>query len=321
METHSFISSSKRPGVHKILLFIFSACLVFLVGDYCFGYITDWILCSSDFRFARLYSGRLQGDVIVLGNSRAVNGFYTPRISKLTNDRWVNLGYNGMGPSLVEVLLLDYLDRYPAPRAVILEVSNIMQGDASIRDCRLFARKSPRFAVIDQKVNSEIGFLAAHVNTFAANGEMLMRCMYYLMYCDQDWVNEGRIVLEQAASLSEKEGRRLEGAVLPESLRITKRMIKELHQRGIPTWCVVTPYLLNEKDRIHAQSWLNQVKEADDVGVHYVNWVENITNPQLYADPSHLNRQGAISFADVVACAYLEHTRLTSQGKQNGQLE
>lgn len=284
----------------KSLIFIAVACSVFYLGDVVFGWMVDGIMQRSEFRFARLYTGRLQGDVIVLGNSRAVNGFCAPRLTELTSVRWVNLGYNGMAPPLVEAIMLDYIDRYPAPRAVVLEVSNIMQGNDSIRESRLFADKSKRLAELDVRENGWMGFIAAHLRTFAANGEMLLRCLYYVGRSDQTWVNEGQLALKDAERLRIEAGRRLEGAIVPGSVVAYKRLIHELRQRNIPVLCVVTPYLLTEKDQRYAQTWLDMLRDTEDNGVRYINLVNAIKEPNMYADPSHLNSAGSLAFTEIL---------------------
>ena len=85
------------------------------------------------------------------------------------------------------------------------------------------------------------------------------------------------------------------------SLEATRRLVQALRGRGIEVWCVVTPYLLNERDRWHAQAWLDAVCDGEDDGVHVVNLVGAIGDPHLYADPSHLNRAGSLAFAEILA--------------------
>lgn len=284
--------------MRKGLTFIVAAVLAFVLGDAVFGFLVDGVLRRSEFRFARLYTGRLQGDVMVFGNSRAVNGFCVSKLSELTGAKWVNLGYNGLGPSLVEAFILDYLDRYPAPRTIVLEVSNLTQGADSIRDCRLFVDKSRRLAALDRRENGYFAFLAAHIRTLSVNGELLMRCIYYLRKSDQAWVNNGRLDAKQADRLRLQAGKALDGAVRMEGVRTYRKLIRELRARGISVWCVVTPYFLTVEDQRHAQEWLNLVKEPDVEGVRYYNFVNRISDPNLFADPSHLNCAGSIQFAN-----------------------
>jgi hypothetical protein len=204
-----------------------------------------------------------------------------------------------MGPALVEALALDYMERYPAPSAVVLEISNIMQGTDSIRDCRLFVSRSKRLSDIDKQVNGSLSVWSSYCQAFAANGEMLMRCFYYMGRSDQTWVNEGKLDEKNSARLRLEAGRRLEGAVIPESVTATKRLIVELQRRNISVWCIVTPYLLTKEDQRHAQMWLEALRDAGG-GVRFVNMVDGITDPKMFADPSHLNTAGSHAFTDLL---------------------
>jgi hypothetical protein len=284
--------------MRKVLAFLLVACAAFAVGDRAFGWLADRILRHSGFRFARLYKGRPQADVVVFGNSRAVNGFYTPRLAERTGQRWLNLGYNGMDAALIEAVALDYLDRCAPPRAVVLEVSNIASADGSVRDCRLFAAYSRRLAVLDRRTSGAVGRAAPHLRTLAANGETLMRCAFYLGRDDQHWVNEGQLDPAQADRLRQEAGRRMEIEPLPESVACYARVIAALRRRGVPVYCVVTPYLLPPGEQARTQGWLDALRASVDEGVHLVNLVGGVSEPRLFADPSHLNRAGSLVLAD-----------------------
>jgi hypothetical protein len=290
----------------KALLFIAIVLLVVAAGDGLFGVVLKGVYSCTSARFARLYTYRLDASVIVLGNSRAVNGFFTPQLTQASvRLKWMNLGYNGVGPILVEALLDDYLERYPKPRLVVFEVSNLLQRSGAIRDLRLFAPLSPRLAAIDREVSGFSGWLASYSHAFAANGEMVLRCLYYVSHDDQMWVNEGQISRETMDVAMREHGLSLRASVSPESFEAYARMFRRLKELGIPCCCVVTPYLLSGDDRVVLQTWLDRIRELGASEVHCINLSDSIVDPSFYADPAHLNRKGAEAFSEVLLRAML----------------
>ena len=183
----------------KILNFLIAIACAFILFDFLIGLMTSVFISKSGFRFARLYSGtQINADIVVVGNSRAVNSFNVPEISKRMRKYWYNLGYNGMGPRMVEAVLLDYLDLNKKPDLVIFEVSNLWQDINPIRDLRVFAKYSSRLRELDMCNDGFNAGLAACSHAFSCNGEMLFRIINYVDRDDQNWVNSGRMNAEYA---------------------------------------------------------------------------------------------------------------------------
>jgi hypothetical protein len=284
----------------KLLVVSLVSLLTFLLLDKVVHGIASYVINNSEFRFAKLYSSRLNGDFIVFGNSRAVNGFFVPRLSELTGMAWVNAGYNGLGPELVEALVLDMLDRGSAPRAIVLEVSNLTQGNEGIRDLRLFRMRSPRLGSIDAQESGVVGYMASWFASVASNGEALLRCVYHMRRSDQAWVNGGKLDPASAETMKEEAGLRLLGDPTLRGVEATVRLVKYLRARDIEVWCVISPYLLNEGDRAFADRWLSEIRARTDQGTHFVNLVDAVLEPRMYADPLHLNAEGALCAAELL---------------------
>ena len=63
----------------KISIFLLCAVGSVVLLDLAIGWIANGVASKSGFRFARLYvASPINADVVVVGNSRAVNSFYAP---------------------------------------------------------------------------------------------------------------------------------------------------------------------------------------------------------------------------------------------------
>src|SRR6267378_4905378 len=121
MRADQFVAVAARLGILALLV---------LGGDRWLASGLDREIAGSRFRFSLVQRGGLTAKVLVLGDSRAVNGFYAPKMEHLTGVSVLNLGYNGMSMLIEEAVLRDYLTRNAAPALLVLEVTNVQDEQA-----------------------------------------------------------------------------------------------------------------------------------------------------------------------------------------------
>ncbi len=281
----------------KLLSFLIAVAGAFILLDFLIGVMMSLFIGMSGFRFARLYSGtQINADVVVVGNSRAVNSFYVPAISKLTRKHWYNLGYNGMGPRMIEAVLLDYLDLNKKPDLVVIEVSNLWQDINPIRDLRLFAQYSPRLRDLDMCNDGFNAGLAAYSHAFSCNGEMFLRIMNYIGRDDQGWVNSGRMNAAHAENAIQVASRSIKEFVNSNNIETYRRIFGELRKRGVRYRCVIGPYLIDDVAHSRLISAVNSCVSSGGVIDHSML----IKDYNLYADPLHLNKDGSLEYAKLL---------------------
>src|SRR3954463_6646537 len=123
----------------KFLLAALLLSCVVLAGDRLGSALLRRLLLESQARFARLYHGGISADILVVGDSRAVNAVNPAAAHNVTGQTVFNLGYNGMSTSIAEALVADYLDHNPAPKLVLMEVTSLGQPPALINELKTFA--------------------------------------------------------------------------------------------------------------------------------------------------------------------------------------
>ncbi len=274
------------------------ALLALLVGagDRFFAWGFARVLARSQFRFSLLQRGGQAARVIVLGDSRAVNGFYAPELARLLDAPVLNLGYNGMSTRIGEAVLRDYLARNAPPRLLVLEITNVNEEDYALADLRSYWNGCP-----------ELGRLAAGVfpvqhaatrlsHLYSLNGEMPLRALYYLRRSDQDWVNRYRIEPGLIAATRAAPGFSL--TAREENLAALGRTVRLARSAGIDVRLVATPYLPDYFVRItNWTTWIACIHRAAGGGERIWDYTGADDNPDHFADRVHLNDLGAPAFA------------------------
>jgi hypothetical protein len=172
-----------------------------LVCDRLVASAAEAVVARSELRFSRAYAGGRAAEVLVLGNSRAVNAFYAPAIAERTKREVFHLGYNGMSMRVAEVLFDDYLARNEAPAFLLIEVTNLGVGDSLATLLLPYVDESPGLAALLGEVAPKVAVAQSLAHSFRYNGELFLRALYYLGRSDQAWINGGRIGARRVEAL------------------------------------------------------------------------------------------------------------------------
>jgi hypothetical protein len=282
------MSTSTRSA----LKFLAVSLLLTFLGDRFFAMGLERLALRSQFRFAKLYARSAQTDVLILGSSRGVNGFYAPAMKEALGVGVFNLAYNGMSAEVADLLFRDYLERNPAPRQLLVEVTNIGAQDDLASELRLYRRLSERVRALDHQKYPEFAVASDFVHLLKFNNEFFLRSLYYLNRSDQNWINRRTItpeLLEYARKLPPSEIR-----AFPASVEALGRTVRLARERGMEVTLVVSPYLLDFGSRIsNLDSWLAKVREVAGSDVRVADYSRALPDTSHFADTHHLNERGS----------------------------
>jgi hypothetical protein len=88
----------------RVCLHVIAIACAFFVLDRASGFVLQKLVNESGLRFSKLYQGGQNADIVVLGNSRAVNAIFVPELEKQINHSVFHLGYNGMSTEICEAI-------------------------------------------------------------------------------------------------------------------------------------------------------------------------------------------------------------------------
>lgn len=245
---------------------------------------------NSQFRYSRMYTGRGEADIVLLGNSRGLN-FYQPFIEKQSGKSTLNLSYNAMPVNIGMALLKDYLDLYEAPEHLIVDVTFLdRENDELVRDFRVYGQFSDRLdsilAVRDPSIYGGTKF--SHLTKYG--GEVAQRMLFYYSKVDTNWIVDRVISRQVAEASADLEPYRNDYNL--NRIRQLAEVAKSFEAAGTKVHFVINPYYPAFKKSItNLDSLSNDVRKL--TGISVLDYSGSISGDENFGDYQHLNKAGA----------------------------
>jgi hypothetical protein len=147
------------------------------------------MVLKSSFRYSQLYSGRVNSDALVLGNSRGTCSIDIPALQASTSKRWFNLSYNGLGAEELLELFRDQLRLGAKPKLLLVEAS-CLGGDAALPNLISFWQYSPGLKAQASSKSPYTVDATKLTHLYQYNSEMTYRALYGLLREDQNYRNK-----------------------------------------------------------------------------------------------------------------------------------
>jgi hypothetical protein len=278
--------------------------VAWFVGDRFLGYALDRLLMCSQLRFAKVYGDVEPAAVLLLGDSRAVNTFHAPTLSEAMKARVYSLAYNGCSADVAAVLLADWLERHPAPRVVVVEVTCTLRDASLLKSLKLFAGRSERLRVALEAEYPFVGNACEASHLYRFNTELFLRAMYYLRQSDQGWINRYQIApgLIQESQDQNASAVRL-GRPRPAAVDGLRQIGILCAQKGITARYVIGPYMPLFRDRIiDLDAFRHELEQV--LGIKIDDFSRAVPDVACFADNVHMNLDGSAELA----------TRLIAEG-------
>ncbi|MGH9887304.1 MAG: hypothetical protein ACREBE_17380 [bacterium] len=282
-----------------VLRLLALAALVF-VGDRLLAWAGSSALRSSELRFSVAARGAIATDVLVLGDSRAVNSFWPPELKRASHLSAFSLAFNGMSALTAEALLRDELARNPAPRVIVLEVTCVRDNHDLVKALAPYWSTSPSLDALARAQFPRSHAAAGVSHLFALNGEIFLRGLRYLDQSDQDWVNRFAMTPEILAAA--RATAPFELVAREENLVALGRMVALAREHGAELRLVIAPYL--PEFIAHATNWdpfVAEIQQAAGASERIWDYGHADPDPAHFADRLHLNASGAVPFIERLA--------------------
>lgn len=285
--------------IKGLLVFLAIVAAVFFLLDRSMARGLQELLKQSDFRFSRLYQGNSKADVLVLGNSRAVNAFYAPEMEKVLGKEVFQLSYNGMSMEVAELLFRDYLEHNEAPDLLLLEITNLHVTNELLKDLKLYYGMSRRLRNSMAEETPILKMACDLTHLYRFNGELFLRTLFYFKKSDQSWINSGRIDPDFAASYEIPQSEKAVNLfpVNGSNWQSLLAMIEECKKEHISIVLVVSPYLPAHRLGLEEyQSNLEAMKSVLPEGIILIDGSLALKDHQDFADAIHINKDGGEEF-------------------------
>lgn len=276
----------------KHLLWIIGFLLFVLLGDRLGAYAADQVVQNSRFRYSRLYGGRTEADLLLVGNSRGLC-LYEPYIQSRSGLLPFNISYNGLPADAAAALMADYLDRYPNTRLIVMDITLAdRENDALLAGFQCYSRYSPRLNELLRHKTPENWIGGQVSRLFRYNHEIFQRAVYYRNRPDTDWLLD-RVIKPELQAIAQTESYAL--TVQPYLVAQLAKAVKDARARGLTVRLVVAPYYPGFQVK-NLNSFKQAVEAACGLPVH--DYRNALTQPELFGDFMHPNKAGAEQFIE-----------------------
>lgn len=283
----------KKPALFLIALVVGA-----ILADRLASVAFNQLLLRSDFRVSRLYRGDARGDLLVLGNSRAIHMLDVPDINRLACRDTFSLALNGLDTETEDVLVSDYLGRNPPPRVALVEISSLTKPEIAAKE---YAQYSLNSAPLRRLIAAQDQFNPWRhlLNLYDFNGQMPWRTLAYLGRKDEQASApmDGRLT---PAIIAAYEAGTKPLSMQPDRIPALRRTIERLEARGVKVIPILAPYHASVLDhRIDKAEFLRVAESGLKRPV--VDLSGELKADQEFADPLHMSRLGRKTLAPTLA--------------------
>ena len=291
----------------KKITWIILLVVMTFAGDRLGGMLLTNTALKSNFRYSKLYGGNAESDILLIGNSRGLI-FYQPYIESLTSKSTLNLSYNGLPIDVARVMVEDYMENYPKPQTVLIDVTMCDRiNPGLISGFNFYTSKSERLNKLIKEV-SPSSYNGGQVSKlFKCNGEIFQRALYYLLKSDEDWLTDREMNTHYIENVDQAEALdfNFEGdksGLLGELTQV----VDILKSEGVTVHLLINPYYPPFTEKfIGFENWKKEIESATGEQIH--DYSTAITDLKSFGDYQHLNKYGSKLFLDLLKADGLLH--------------
>lgn len=268
--------------------------LLFFAGDRLGGFILKKQVAHSQFRYSRLYHDGAAAEVLLVGNSRGLT-FYQPYIESSSGRSSFNLSYNGMPIDLAKVLTQDYLDRYPAPKIMVVDITICDRLNDELAAAFLtYTQDSPRLDTFLKRKMPKVWWGGQVAKLTRYNNEVFQRALYYRNRSDEDWLLD-RVIADKLASAVDE----MRYGMNPGLVQPLQALVAYAQAKGVAVHLVIGPYFPGFAQKIDRLDALKQAVEAA-TGLPVHDYRAALTDPSAFGDLQHPNKKGSLQYVDLL---------------------
>lgn len=246
---------------------------------------------SSGFRLFALYGNAIRPELLIAGNSRAMQSFDAELMTAESGQKVFNIGFNGAPPDLVCAFVKDAVDKHLSIRTVVVEASCFwpINPGADVKPLALYSDR------IDQYLR-ETNLIAHRFvklsKLYAFNSELFHRAVFFRNRSDQSLHATGVITPEIIAARSDEQ-------FFPASATISHIALLDdlqsyLSRKNVRLILVVAPYHPSTAPRF--SDYANLLRSVSSPGRRLIDCGQVLREDKYFADRLHLNKDGAGEF-------------------------
>ena len=258
-------------------------------------------MARSEEPVAQLYFGKLNAEILVLGNSRGLRLFSDSAFEDNLGMSSANLSVQSASTEISLMILKDYLDRNQKPRIVIHEITDLIRNNDAVRTLRVYASSSPRLRTIQYQMEPKWAIFGEVFPTLDYNNQEFREWSAQVIRGKPSYLYETEMPLDLVSEVNTSFP--IQYISTAENLNALAEIhsICEKHQiKYIP---VVAPLFPGYRRNIaNFDDWIDEVELilGSDCSMADYSDHEAFVERELYADHIHINRRGVTIFFDLI---------------------
>ncbi len=291
----------------KKLGFVIAFLGLLLAADRGLSAVLGRLVMASNLRVSALYDGRVDADVVIIGNSRGVHLASSEAWSRTMCRPVFNLGLNGLDTATQDVLVRDYLERNRPPEIAVIEISNVFEDIPMAGELKPFIGDSPRLDALVSKQHGAMFPWTRISHLYRFNSEYLLRALLFLFRPSDQDPEPGGAITPAIIETYLRHHPRFD--VHQDNVRILASTLEALHAHGVKPVLVLGPYHpAAYRDDDWREDALASVKALLPHDVAIIDWSSALTEDAAFADPLHMSPQGRETLVATLAVSPLGRT-------------
>lgn len=283
--------AARRIGWIVLLL------LVVFLGDRVGGWVLQKVTFNSEFRYSRLYAGKAGADILLVGNSRGL-GFYQPYIEEKTGRSTFNLSYNGLPMDVARVLIADYLERYSAPKVLIIDITLCdKSNEALLAGFSTYMSYSSQLQQLLKEQSPDIFHAGQVSHLLRYNSELFQRAFYHRNRADEDWLLDRTISSYLIQTVEQQPVYDID--IYPYLLENLAEAVQLAQAAGVRVELVISPYYLPYAERMTSLQPLKVAVEKS-TGLPVKDYSKTLPQAEYFGDYQHINKNGSKVYIDTM---------------------
>lgn len=272
--------------------------VAFFAGDRILAMMADGIISHSSSAPAMTYGHRLDHEIWIAGNSRAKKSFSSSVLTKLTGERTINLGTNGIRPEILHAMLTDAIASNPLPKTVIIEVSYLKNpwDDSQGGEFLPFIHHGEETSKVLHRRLAKEATATDILHLRRYGGQQFFLALAHLSKDDQSPTSRSTISEDAITALKQREQIRF--PLREEDTAALKLLIENFESKQVNVELVLAPFYGIYCDQIiDLEGWVQRIENAVGKPVH--NHARTIRSTEFFGDHVHFNRTGQEKFTRI----------------------
>ncbi len=270
-----------------------SIILCFFLGDRIFTNIGLYLTKFSSLPEAKLYSGRLDSKILIVGNSRAYRHIHEKDWSEILDESVSNISMPGAPMVHFEVLLDDYVEIYGWPKKIIIELDCIFSDTEIISSYKFLTNYSSNYSLLLKEFDKKTFYFSQIINLYKLNSNIYLNALHKIFQKYEQPRLYGEISSAELSNFKSSKDKNNRFLIKEYNLESLKNIIRK-YGKNSDLVLIISPYHPNiinyySEEMVASISRLKTILKDD---IKFFDFSREVFDDNFFNDLYHFNSKG-----------------------------